>query len=149
MIKKKVTIERPKWNFGAEIGSEARRVMGPLCYLLNGTGYRCCLGFAIQQLYRHYTGGELPAEAILWKNMPGKVEASRYTPELVEGTTDSAFSIIAARINDSVGEEHTEREHKLQKLFQEHGIELEFAGQYLPGQLDTEQPPDFCHWPED
>lgn len=122
-----VKIDRAKWRSGSE--GQYSNGKGESC-LLNEDGYRCCLGFAAQQL------GGLSDKDLLNKLMP--VYLMREIPRLTvrdDGSgflpySNTEFSKEAANINDSSWIIREQRERSLTQLFAEAGIELTFYGEY-------------------
>lgn len=120
----KFTVDRSKWRFG--LVSDQGDGKGPT-FLLNPQGYMCCLGFCMKQLgctdddIRHYgsphevTDEETPFTSITEEDT--KIE-------------DTYLSIDAIVINDDEGISNEARERKLSRLFQTHGHEIEFVGDY-------------------
>lgn len=90
--------------------------------LLNREGYMCCLGQCLQQsgLEKHY---------LLDKHFPSNLNVfvEYFTND---NCSDSELSREAYIINDDERINQTEREEKLQKLFEKYGHELEFINQY-------------------
>lgn len=144
--KPKVVIERAWWRAGKHYAPQANETTHGRgdTRLINTQGYRCCLGFAANQL------ANISDDQLLSKPMPEDVGLliPFLTKENTEGfklTEDGCIlqnhkkiintqlSDDASVINDSHNMPLKEKEEFLIELFARHGIELEFTGEYTKG----------------
>jgi hypothetical protein len=120
---RKVIVDRSKWRFG---GHGLNYKYGPT-NLLNKRGFKCCLGFAVEQLEgvteRELLGLSDPASLIqLMKGLTvqttlGHIENSGLSNRLIS-------------INDREDLTPPEREEKIYEAGKEGGIIFEFVGEY-------------------
>lgn len=122
-----LTIDRSKWRVGGgedQIGKKKYAIIGAT-RLLNAEGFLCCLGFGCLQ-------SGLNEEKILYRIYP---EYLINTDQDVFGLTNngrsnSNLSNKAASINDNDQITNEDREIQLTALFNEHGHEVIFTGEY-------------------
>lgn len=120
-VLKELTIVRSLWSRGATSSS----------LLLDANGKRCCIGFLCtalefsdRRILNHSVVLDLAedlteAEKLMEMRIVGKyVDGKLYTIDWING---------AYGINDASGIDDEERESKLKKLFEDHGVELVFV----------------------
>ncbi len=125
----KIVIDRSKWRCGRVFMTQSHGKGETK--LLNDEGYKCCLGFACEQVggfseddIRSIASPSHLADKLKIKSIP--YFADRGTAI----SLNSELSINAMRVNDNVHYSHHEREDELVKLFDENGIKLSFTGDY-------------------
>lgn len=120
----KVTIDRSRWRSGVE--GQFQVGIGETL-LLNKQGFMCCLGFAT------LATGKVSESDIFKTVFPCDLttELSPYNKrsEYSDRYVDTDLSDNAAAINDG-NLPVEEKEKELIKLFEIHGIDLEFIGEY-------------------
>ncbi len=128
-----VIIDRSKWRCGGVHHNHTTRIKNAhgshATALLNQDGYKCCLGFACNQL------GNIPDEDMLCSVSP----ASLYNP-FWEGTCipyltsktgeNTLLTKEAMKINDDTGLSRASRETALKSIFAMAGVKLTFKGKY-------------------
>lgn len=126
---KKVTIDRSKWRFG---GVEFYDLCGPTA-LRNSKGYKCCLGFACEQLSGINLAEVRNSEYLATPSgFPFDFNGIfTYVKDKHTVKSDLPWVVKAIRINDKPELSRKEREDRLTELFYANGIELEFVGEYL------------------
>ena len=151
MKKPEVIVERSKWRFGGRnlndrISIDNVNLVEIFGHtkLSNYEGYRCCLGFACQQLAPSLTDADIlnkfyPNALTIYfdkekiKNLYGLM----FREGIVhEDLVEYPWVRQAAKINDS-SLSFKERECKLIDLFAENGINLSFAGEYTQQQKEV------------
>ena len=132
--KKTVVIDRATWRFGGDVSMTGDSIDAKFgeTELLNDKGYRCCLGFACQQLY------SLTDKKIF--NRPEPLNAlTRFKWErtvfskAVRDNDFRTFENLAIDLNDDVTLTREKREAHLTSLFADVGVKLSFTGQYPKG----------------
>jgi hypothetical protein len=121
--KRKVVVDRSKWRFGGDI----KNVKYGWTMLLNERGFKCCLGFAIQQLEG------VPEHEML--NLKDPADLNKRMKDLTiligpESIVNSGLSNELMMLNDNRRLTHQEREEKIYEAGKEHGILFEFVGEY-------------------
>lgn len=117
---RKVVIDRSKWGCGHAPQHGDR-------FLLNRLGFKCCLGFAVQQLEGRGDHELLDRAAPANLGMFMEILTARASTGIIY---DSSFSIKAMEINDCSFIDNEDRELRLQALGEKHGITFEFVGEY-------------------
>lgn len=112
----KFIIDRSKWRTGSL--SDVRTGLGNTV-LKNHEGYMCCLGFICEQ-----SG----CKDIMYRLSPYALDNP--PSFLSQNNRDTKLTNDAMSINDDGEITPEEKEKVLTKLFKEHGIELEFVGEY-------------------
>lgn len=117
-----LVIDRSKWLCGRKQEQLTRPFRsangdGPI-RLLNGYGFKCCLGFAAQQL-----DGATDTD-ILGLAFPSNIVG------IAPNSPTVRVEIPAAAANDDCTLTFEEREKIVAELFAEHGVEVTFTGEY-------------------
>ena len=126
----KFTIPRNKWR-------NSHHGKGTTL-LLNREGYQCCLGFCAEQLgieHKTLLNKSNPYSLIAWCNYfdTNRIFVTGVTVDAKQGFSMEAHTPLTNRaitINDSDTYDLQLKEQLLTKLFEEHGHELEFVGEY-------------------
>ena len=125
--KKKITIDRATWRCGYKSLVPTNKNGIGETVLCNDQGFKCCLGFACQQL----TG--VSDETLLYKPSPEhlRMEIPGFTS--LQGAArplDTQLSDDAIDINDSERTTREQKEIALTERFAQDGFTLEFTGEY-------------------
>lgn len=142
-MKKKFVVDRSHWQTATHKHWFYKNTL-----LLNNGDFRCCLGFVCSQCGipdEHLCGGIDDEEGNLLAG-----SAAFATPSLVvgryeeererigflldeKGLSNNQFTLRAMQINDDKSIDNETRECRLKELFESHGYELEFEGEYGNG----------------
>lgn len=119
--KRKYIIDRSRWVSGSS--ADNNKVGLGRSMLRNKEGFMCCLGFICKARGIKY----------LYEEMPARLdrEIKDLTEKSYDGYSNTVLSLKAAKINDSPELSPEEREEQIIDLFSEHGIEIEFRGEYV------------------
>lgn len=131
-------IDRSKWRFGGD-GQLSKLQKFGRTRLLNDAGYKCCLGFACEQLY-DWSEKEIkdegdPTELYTVCSVEADLDDTIFplSVKLAESEA-SVFENAAIEINDDFKPVNpSERETKLIELFAQVDVALSFVGEYAPG----------------
>lgn len=122
-VNRVVVIDRRTWRYG---GHGLTSLYGKT-QLLNDEGFRCCLGFALQQLEG------LSDEELLHEGSPASLNRDMkvFTIRTHSSQPDNSdFSYKAIYMNDDALLTKSDREAELVRLGKEVGIAFEFVGEY-------------------
>ena len=135
-----VKINRARWRMGGEAKSLAN-AFGKTA-LSTEKGYKCCLGFAANQLFpsisvNHLKTCDMPYE-IDFPSSPGRYKNIELMFDLYaedDRVIEKKWIEDAVEINDQLDLTLPEKEQQLIDLFKENNIDLEFVGDYTKIQL--------------
>jgi len=138
----KVTINRARWRMGGDAKSLAY-AFGRTA-LATEKGYKCCLGFAANQLFpsisvKHLKTCDMPYK-IDFPSSPGRYKNIELMFDLYDegnAVMEKNWIAEAVEINDQLDLTLPEKEQKLINLFKENDIDLEFVGNYTKIQLQA------------
>jgi hypothetical protein len=127
-----VVIDYRKWRAGGRAhtsGLPQNEIGKGHTFLLNKLGFKCCLGFACEQLY------SVPTKRMLQIGLPFGLGMS--LPLFVKKTdvdvfVSTNFTAKASGINDTIEYTPKQRMELLIALFKEHGLTLRFK--FVPKQ---------------
>lgn len=118
----KFTVDRSRWING-RYGVYDYGKVGATS-LCNRKGFKCCLGFVCEQsgveIYE-MVGVSMPSELESYSKVSFLAKAKHVDTELAEN---------AQTINDDDTISDSKREYRLTVLFEKHGHQLEFVGEY-------------------
>lgn len=122
-----VRINRAKWRAGQDSHDPKKSCGYGDTLLINDEGFKCCLGFACQQLSRK------PINFIIGRGEPEQtgLVISPFTKRDKNGdAVNTPLVDEAISINDSYATTLKSKEKALIKLFAKYDLDLEFFGEY-------------------
>ena len=127
---RKVRINRAKWRCGGFLGhgskSGSSDIFDPSSTYLNDGEFRCCLGFAANQL------GRVSYKDMLYLYSPAALSKKIEPFSENDGSflNNTKFAHQCMIVNDDASISNKMREYKLKRKFKSQDIDLQFYGKY-------------------